>query len=112
MPAALSLPQQVVAGTASVTAGTTQTQAGATALTGMQNLVTTGNANDGVILPKAGNGAVIAIVNLSANALKVYPPTGGKLNGGTANASVTATASKNCFAVYHSEVDATIIQAA
>ena len=40
-----------VGGYATATAGTTQTQAGATALTGAINYVTTGNANDGVKLP-------------------------------------------------------------
>lgn len=112
MTQAITLPQQVVAGTASVTAGTTQTQAGATLLTGMQNLVTTGNANDGVLLPKGGNAAVLALVNGSANALRIYPPVGGKLNGGSANAHVTLTASKAAFVVFHNELDATVIQAA
>lgn len=109
---AMSFPLQSLAGTAAVTAGTTQTQAGATALTGMLNSVTTGNASDGVIIPTGGNGMFLTVVNLSANALKIYPPIGGALNGGTVNAAVTLTASKNALVVYTSELNATTIQAA
>lgn len=70
------------------TAGTTQTQAGATALTGAVNYVTTGNASDGVVLPTGrGVGEVVYIVNSSGVALNVYPATGGKINNGTANAA-------------------------
>lgn len=112
MTIALTLPQQIVHGTATVTAGTTQTQAGATALTGLVNVVTTGTANDGVLLPSAAVGTVIAVVNSSANALKIYPPVGGALNGGTVNAAVTLTASKNALVVYSSELNAATIQAA
>ena len=35
-----------------------------------------------------GDGTVIWVVNNGANTLKVYPPTGGKINNGTANASI------------------------
>lgn len=78
-----------VGGIAAVTAGTTQTQAGAAALTGAVNLVTTGNANDGVRLPSNRSaGDILYIVNNSTNAAKVYPPTGGAINGGSANADV------------------------
>lgn len=112
MTIATSFPQQMFAGTAAVTAGTTQTQAGATALTGMLNVVTTGNANDGVRLPAAGVGAMCTIVNGSNAALKIYPPSGGALNGGTADAAVTLAASKNALVVYSSELNATTIQAA
>ena len=38
-----------IGGYATATAGTTQTQAGATALTGAVNFVTTGTAADGVL---------------------------------------------------------------
>ena len=112
MSVGMSFPLQGLYGSASVTAGTTQTQVGATALTGMHNAVTTGNANDGVILPSGTNGMFLTVVNLSANALKIYPPVGGALNGGTVNAAVTLTASKNALVVYSSELNAVTIQAA
>lgn len=90
---------------ADATAGTTQTQAGSTALTGAINRVTTGNANDGVNLPRGDfpsdkDGAII-VVNLSAVALKVYPNyiaadaagDGSTIDGGGANAAATHAAS-------------------
>lgn len=77
-----------VGGYETATAGTTQTQAGATALTGAINYVTTGNASDGVMLPSGRTaGSIVYIVNSSAAALNVYPATGGKINNGSANAA-------------------------
>lgn len=112
MTVATVFPQQILSGSAAITAGTTQTQAGATALTASTNLVTTGVANDGVLLPSATMGTICTVVNLSANALKIYPPVGGALNGGTVNAAVTLAASKNALVVYSSELNATTIQGA
>jgi hypothetical protein len=71
-----------------VTAGTTQTQAGATQLAGAISYVTTGNANDGVRLPTdIALGDVVYVVNSSGVSLNVYPATGGKINNGSANAA-------------------------
>ncbi len=81
-----------VGGVASITAGTTQTQAGATEATGSTNIVTTGNANDGVVLTARNPGDTVYIINTSAVALKVYPPSGAAINGGSANAAVVAKA--------------------
>lgn len=74
--------------TTGLTAGTTQTAAGATALTGAINTVTVVAAdNDGVILPAGrGVGDVVVVANLdSAQDIKVYPNTGGTINSGSAN---------------------------
>jgi hypothetical protein len=77
-----------IGGYATATAGTTQTQAGATALTGAINFVTTGTASDGVMLPaERPVGDVVYIVNSSAASLNVYAATGGKINNGSANAA-------------------------
>lgn len=84
-----------------ITAGTTQTQAGATAIASPVVLVTTGNANDGVILPSGSNptnyGMCVIVKNLSAAALKVYPQSGGNINNasaaGTTDAAFAHTAS-------------------
>lgn len=60
---------------AAIVAGTTQTQAGATAITTQSVQVTVGNASDGVVLPSAVAGmvgAVIHIVNVSNAAGKIY----------------------------------------
>lgn len=62
-----------------ITAGTTQTQAGATQLPAFLNNVIVLNAGDGVILPPGFAGAAIGVNNNSANALQVYGAMG--LNG-------------------------------
>ncbi len=85
------------AGVSTITAGTTQTQAGATEI-GLRQFakVTTGNANDGVILPLLNSnmiGMSIFINNISANALNVYPNTAQTVNGGSANAAAAHAAS-------------------
>jgi hypothetical protein len=81
---------------AAVTAGTTQTQAGATAITVTMNRVTTGNANDGVALPGGTSQVCVFVSNISANALKVWPSNADNdtINGGSADAEVAHPASK------------------
>jgi hypothetical protein len=77
-----------VGGYETATAGTTQTQAGATALVGFLNYITVGTAADGVKLPAERLvGDIVYVVNPSANSLNVYPATGGKINGGSTNAA-------------------------
>ena len=88
-------------GVTAITAGTTQTQAGATAI-GMNQFVTVtnGNAGDGVILPAlTANmvGMAIFIQNLGAAvALNVYPNTGATITSaasvGSANAALSQAA--------------------
>lgn len=92
---------------AAITAGTTQTQAGATAIVTSIVQVTTANASDGVILPALSAaliGTTIRIINASVNAGKVYCPGTTSTNtiNGTAGATgVTYAASKmlTCVAV-------------
>jgi len=74
--------------TDSITAGSTQTQAGATALTKDINRVTTvGTDNDGVKLPTAVAGLEILIINADAGQdIQIWPNTGDAINGGSANA--------------------------
>jgi hypothetical protein len=87
MPNVTQFPRSV-GGHENFTAGTTQTQAGATQLAGYINFVTTGNAGDGVRLPTdIATGDVVYVVNSSGVSLNVYPNTGGAINGGTANAA-------------------------
>lgn len=88
-------------GVTHITAGTTQTQAGATA-TGMYQFVsvTNGNAGDGVVLPALTANMVgmsIFINNLGAAvALNVYPNTGATItsagSAGSANAALSQAA--------------------
>ncbi len=80
---------------AAKTAGTTQTQAGATLITSTITLGTTGNADDGYLLPAMVAGRLLIIHNVSANAGKVYGNAAETLNGTAGNAGSTAlTASK------------------
>ena len=95
------LPDGSVATTASsnwslAAAGTTQ--ATATPVTAQLNRITNNTAANGVILPVGIQGQVIMIYPaLVTNAPKVYPPVGGTIGGGAANASVAATAQVKSF---------------
>lgn len=69
-------------------AGTTQGTA--TALTKSYSVVTTAASNSGVVLPTPGAGGLISvIVNKGANAVKIYPASGGTIDGAAANAAIT-----------------------
>lgn len=90
---------QVVSGLAEetvetgITAGTTQTQAGATAMTASINDVeTVANVNDGVKLPTAVPGLVRYVSNNGANSMRVYPNTSDTVNGGSVNVHVDQAA--------------------
>jgi hypothetical protein len=76
---------------AATAAAAGSTQATATPLTASVNHVTGADGTKGVRLPAiAQPGQIVAVYNAtSAQALKVYPPTGGTINGGAANAAVT-----------------------
>ena len=74
-----------------VAAGTTQ--ATALLLTTRWAQIATAAANSGVRLPSGvRNSGMVRVRNDGANSVKVYPPVGGKVNGGTTNASVTVAA--------------------
>ena len=82
---------------ANITAGTVQTQAGATAITTQIVRVTTASASDGVILPALSAaliGTRITLINASANAGVVYCPGATSTNtiNGTAGATGVAYA--------------------
>jgi hypothetical protein len=55
---------------------------------------TTVAASTGTILPNAQPGDWFTIVNHGANTLSVYPPTGGKIANGSANAAFSVAATK------------------
>ena len=70
----------------SITAGTTQTQAGATDLTVSINVITTvTTTGDGVQIPDVEIGDSLDILNLGANTCTVYPPTGARINALSTN---------------------------
>ena len=68
-------------------AGTTQGTA--TALTAGINVVTTAAASSGVILSDSEIGDEYEILNLGANAVTVYPPSGGRVNAIATNGGFT-----------------------
>lgn len=68
-------------------AGTTQ--ATATALTTDLNVLSTVTAASGVILPVGEVGKSVTVRNDGANAVLVYPPVGGTINGFATNAGFT-----------------------
>lgn len=74
-----------------ITAGSVQTQSGATPLVLGSNRVTSASVNDGVRLPLTTGGGECFIRNDSGAAIKVWPQSGGKINGGSANAADSST---------------------
>lgn len=98
-----------ILGFQAATAGTTQTQAGATAMTKGIVKVTSANDLDGVALPRADQpthiGQSVIVANSSTNTAKVWPyytsastnddgsAYGATIDGGSANAAVTQAAS-------------------
>jgi len=72
------------------------TQGSAAALVGgpaFRVVLATAGENVGVQVPASGSGQTVTVVNETAVAVNVYPQTGGKINGGTANAAISVTAS-------------------
>jgi hypothetical protein len=71
------------------------------------NLVTGADGTKGVILSPAKIVGQSYLVYSSAatNALPVYPPSGGTINSGTANASLSVTARKPVYFIATSKID-------
>ena len=72
-----------------LTAGSTQTQAGATALSDKTNRITVvGTNGDGVKLPAAAVGLEILIMNDDGGQnIQIWPDTGDKIDGGSTDAA-------------------------
>lgn len=81
-----------------ITASTTHTIAGGTALTKQVNVVSTcANAGDAVTLANLAVGQHQDVYNAGAAAAGVYPAAAGiAIDGGTAGAAVTLTNAKRC----------------
>lgn len=93
-----SIQAQAIQGTAanSLTA-TGSTQGTALALPADINKFTTVAASTGAIIPPANPGDSGTVFNGGANALSLYPPVGGKINGLSTNAAYSiATATPYC----------------
>ena len=79
-----------VGGIESAVAAAGDDQATATEVTGAVNMVTsaTGTTADGIKLPAdRAEGELLMVINSTAVALDVFPPTGGAINGGSADAA-------------------------
>ena len=71
-------------------AGSTQGDAGA--ITSQVVFVTGADATKGVVLPAVAANKVVIILNQANAVLKIYPASGEKINGGTANAAISVAA--------------------
>lgn len=76
-------------------AGAATTQAGGTPLTGAINVVTVASGSTAVVLPakRAVGSPLVVHVSGTTTAL-AYPPVGGAINGGSADASVSIASTK------------------
>jgi|TARA_B110000977_G_scaffold46259_1_gene62936 hypothetical protein len=86
--AALTATGNLTLSTAATVTAAGTTQGGGTAITKTYNIISTANANQGVVLPAALVGKVINVYNISGNTIKVYPASGEAIDGGSANAPV------------------------
>jgi hypothetical protein len=99
--AGLSWPQaQALAGTVASrlsAAGTTQATAYAMSLDDVQIFATVG-AGTGAVLPATlSAGDQMTVANFGTNALSLYPPVGGTIANGAANAAVSVPANKTAL---------------
>ena len=64
-------------------------QSGATALTTSYNVVTSGGAGTGVVLPTGIKGLICVVANRGTNVLSVYPALGSAIDGAVTNVAVS-----------------------
>jgi hypothetical protein len=108
---AFILPATSITGYSTQTAATTQTQVAGTVPSAQFVTATVGNASDSFTLPQGTPGQIIFIKG-GANAGDVFPPVGGKINGGTVNAKVDTAATVITAFYYLTEVDVVQMQLA
>ena len=88
--------------TAGITASTTQTQAGGTALKrGINEVSVCANANDTVTLPTAVAGVSVTIINNGAQTLRIYPFLGDNLGTGLDTLTTLAAGSNVTFTAFN-----------
>lgn len=94
----VTIPSATVAATGTV-------QANAAAVTTGFTLVSAADGTKGIKLPAAAAGLVVMLKNNADAALPVYPNTSDKINGGSANASVTMNNSSSAMFVAYDATD-------
>jgi hypothetical protein len=87
--------QEIVGAVANSLTAAGSTQGTALKLAVANNIVTTAAASTGVQLPAMGQGDSVFVANLGANAVLVYPVTGGIINALAANAGFSVAAGKS-----------------
>ncbi len=95
-------------------AGATTAQATATLITHGVNLVTTDTSQTAFRLPAShAAGSPILVVNSSSGAALVFPPSGGKVNNGSADASFSVAQNKpTLFFAHTNGIDYTAVLSA
>ena len=88
-----------IAYASSTIAAAGNSQGTATAITTQFTYVTASDGTKGVILPTTTTAGTMIIVHNTVNAqnLKVYPPTSGTINGGSANTEVVVAGEETAF---------------
>lgn len=81
---------------ATAVAAAGSTQAGATPLTSNFSIVTSGGAG-GVIITETKAPTIVIVASGAGGNITVYPPVGGSINGGTANAGFVVATSKQAI---------------
>jgi len=107
------LAAQAIAGTVNdglTAAGTTQ--ATALLISGDLNVFSTVASGAGCILPVGGENDTYSIINDGANALLIYPPVGGTINGGAVNASASLAAGSAIQINFQSSLVSRVISSA
>lgn len=100
---------------AAAIAGSVGTFTGAGTVTGDATTLTAdicacdGGSNSGVKLQAGKAGDRVVVGNIGANTVKLYPPTGGKLNGGSADAAESLATTTCATAYFYTNIDAIVV---
>lgn len=87
-----------------LTAGTTQTQAGGTALKyGLNEVTSVANASDALTMPEAKKGSGVIIANDGGNAANLFPASGDTINDAAQDAAVSVA--DNTLSLYFCATD-------
>jgi hypothetical protein len=98
---------------ATATATGSSSQANSFAIVDDVTVFTTAASNSGARLPSTANtGDTFWIANGDGNTMLIYPPTGGKLNFGTANASASLATLKTAICTAINSTDYIIVTSA
>ena len=95
-----------------VTAATGSSQGDGAITTTFVEIATCANGGDAVTLPAAAAGKIVIIANNGANSADVFPASGDKIDGGSANAALALAAGANRIHICQDGTDWDTIQGA